>query len=214
MKTLEQLQTERGELLDELRSNYNTTNCDGILKKINSLDSEITKIKTKELLTEVNRQQKVKREFAQQAWECEQPTEDITCNDGSIHKVKAKKYPILASMQYLRLTFMGNLLTKISINRHNFDMFKIDYSTTPKTYTRPANFEEFLKLNSIRVNDITEEEYVLFSQQLKEANNTLKNAIKEYDEMRGKLDTSGMQNLGLVGQSHINLYEYTPKTGK
>jgi len=209
MRNLQQLETER----QELRAQINTaTKLEPILAKLKTNEVEIQKLKTIKLLQNVNRTQERKRALALQAWECEQPSEDITCNDGSLHKVKAKKYPKLASLQYLRLTYKDGAYTEMCINGENFYMVKSKYEyNKPTEYTRPATFLEFLELNSIQAEDITNEQFSEFSQKLNEANEELKKAIEIYSQKRNKLNVYQFQNIGLVSQSNEHLYKYEAK---
>jgi len=209
MKNLQQLETER----QELRAQINTaTKLEPILRKLKANEVEIQKLKAIELLRNINATQERKRNLALKAWECEQPSEDITCNDGSLHKVKAKKYPILASVQYLGLTFKDGTITEMRINGEKFYMVKSkdDYNK-PTIHTRPETFAEFLELNSILAQDITSEQFAEFSQKLKEANDQLEKAIKLYSQQREELKVYRMQNIGLVSQQNKHLYIYEAK---
>jgi hypothetical protein len=209
MKNLQQLETER----QELRAQINTaTKLEPILVKLKANEVEIQKLKAIELLRNVNATQERKRILAIQAWNCEQPSEDITCNDGSLHKVKAKKYPILASIKYLSLTYKDGVTTEMRINGERFYMVKSKYEyNKPTEYTRPATFLEFLELNSIQAEDITAEQFSEFSQKLNEANKELEKAIEIYDKKRKELNVYQMQHIGLVNQQNKHLYIYEAK---
>lgn len=212
MKNLKQLETEKSDLLNKLRNDFSLKNNETILTKLKANEVEIQKLKTIELLRNVNATQERKRNLALKAWECEQPSEDITCNDGTLHKVKAKKYPIIASIQYLRLTYKDGVTTEICLNGEKFYMVKSEYEyNKPTEYTRPATFLEFLELNSIQAGDITAEQFYEFSQKLKEANEQLEKAIELYNQQREKLNVYKMQNIGLVNQQNKHLYIYEAK---
>jgi len=212
MKTLEILETEKSELLSKLRIDYSLKDSESIMAKLKANEVEIQKLKTAELLRNVNSTQERKRAIALKAWECEQPTEDITCNDGSLHKVKAKKYPILASVPYLSLTYKDGTTTEMRINGEKIYMVKSKYEyNKPTEYTRPETFAEFLEINNIQAQDITSEQFAEFSEKLKQANEELEKAIEIYSQKRNELNVHTMQNIGLVSQQNKHLYIYEAK---
>jgi len=209
MKNLQQLEAERKELHAKLDIHNNPM---PIVRKLKENEKQIIAIKAAALLAEVNRKQAKKRELALIAWECEQPTEDITTADGSLHKVKAKKYPKLAAVQYLRLSFKEGRTTILNINGEEFRMFKTKHEYgKPTEYTRPATFAEFLEFNSIEAQEITSEQFAEFSQKLDEATEELKRAIAKYDLERDKIGCYRMQYIGLVNQSSAHLYTYNAR---
>lgn len=209
MKTIEQLNQERKALIDTLGTSTERKN---VFEQINAIDAEIRKLNQLGLLDRVNKEQSQKRAMALQAWEAEQPTEDITTNDGSLHKVKAKKYPKLAAIPYFRAQFKDGILFEISTGRETFQMYRTKYEYgKPNTYTRPETFNDFLDLNGIQPETITIDAYLDFENKLNEANKALEDAIKEYENKRNELKVYKFQNIGLVEQSNTHLYKYTPK---
>lgn len=209
MKTLEQLNQERRELIEKL--DFSDTRPE-IVKQIRENEAQTSNVRITQMLKDVNGTQARKRELARQAFECEQPTEDITTADGSLHKVKAKKYPKLASVQYLRMNFKDGRTTELNINGERFQMFRTKHEYNKDTqYTRPDTFADFLKLNSIQPADITREAFDTFAQKLDEANTELKKAIEKYDQTRQTIDCYMMQNIGLVSQNNTHVYIYEAK---
>jgi len=210
MKTLNELQADKIELIHKLCESKNPAD---ILKNIKIIEAQIAELKTKELLTKVNAEQGKKRELARLAWEAEQPTEDITTNDGSLHKVKSKKYPKLSAIPYVRIDFKDGYTTQLNINGEKFSMYKTQYEyQKPTKYTRPATFLEFLQLNSIESENIDGEDFAQFAKKLNEANSELEKAIETYKQAREKLNVSQMQYIGLVSQQDAHLYIYEAKT--
>lgn len=127
MKNLQQLEDERRQLFLNMDNEKNFSDRSTWVKKLKENERQTGILKSERMLAEVNRKQAQLREYAKQVWECEQPTEDITTADGSLHKVKAKKYPKLAALQYLRLTFKDGVTTDISVNGEKFQMVKSKY---------------------------------------------------------------------------------------
>jgi hypothetical protein len=212
MENLEKLKAERSELLNKYTISADADHIDLLLVEIKRIDTKIQDIKQLQLLEMVNGEQSRKRDLAKLVWDCEQPSEDITCNDGSLHKVKAKKYPKIQALQYARLKFEDGHLIEINANGHRFAMYKQKYEyKQPTTYTRPETFSEFLELNGIEAQDITPEAFAQFAQKLTQANEVLEKAIKEYDIVRSNLKTCQMQYIGLVSQSNKHLYIYEAK---
>lgn len=211
MKNLQELETERKELHAQLDVRNNPM---PIVAKLKENERQATILKTAKMLADVNSAQARKRELAAIAWECEQPTEDITTADGSLHKIKAKKYPKLAAVKYLYLSFKDGTTTELNINGEKFYMVRSKYEyNKPTEYTRPSSFAEFLELNNIQAQDISAEQFATFTQKLEEANAELKKAIEKYDLERKNLDVYQMQHIGLVAQNSAHLYTYRAKTG-
>ena len=104
-------------------------------------EREIKEVRISQKLNNVNREQSLKREAALLAWEAEQPTEDITTADGSLHKVKARKYPKLAAIQYVRIKFQDGLTTEINVGGNRFYMFSTKHEyNKPTEDTMPDTF--------------------------------------------------------------------------
>lgn len=197
--------------LSELREQLNAENHKEVLQKIKEVRAQIDTHKRTELLTRVNAKYNRLRDMARQAWECEQPTEDITNSDGSFHKTKVKKYPKIAALQYASASWKDGLLHEIRINGERFQMHatKHEYGK-PTIYTRPATFEDFLTLNSLPHGEITLEQYEEMSAKLTALNQQLEDAIKSYSNGIDALNIHSFNYWGLVGQSNKHVYEYTP----
>lgn len=216
MKTLETLQTELNGLLTELRNpaNYQKNKEDGLLDKIRAVEAEIKGLKRVQLLENVNRDQNKLRELARLVYDCEQPTEDITTNDGDFHKTKVKKYPKLAALaasEYIRATWKDGYITEIKSGRNTFYMFKTAYNYgQPTQYTKFETFEAFLNQNSIMIEPLTIEQFNETCAKLEAANNLLDEQIKAYEQTREALNISGLSYWGLMGQQSTHLYKYTP----
>jgi len=212
MKTLDQLETEKRELFVQMDKEDNFKNRMKWVDKLKENEQQQNTLKRARLLDNVNREQARKREFALQAWEAEQITEDITCNDGSLHKVKAKKYPKLASIDYIRIEFKDGRATELKINGERFQMFRVKYEYNKSNeYTRPETFEDFLKLNCIQPKDLTMDEFNEFAEKLNEANEVVKKAIEDYNNKRESIGCFQMQHIGLVTQQNTHFYTYEPK---
>lgn len=206
-QTKEQLISEKNALLAKLNGN----NHDEIFALLKTNENALKDIARAELLRQVNSKETRLRELARQAYECEQPTEDITCTDGSFHKTKVKKYPKIAALQYASATWENNKITRLTINGERFNMFQSKYEYGKETtYTRPETFADFLKLNNIAPADITIEQYNEICDKLNVLNEQLKQDIEKYKTGLQSLNYSSLNYWGLIGQHNVNLYEYIP----
>ncbi len=206
--TKEQLQEQKRLLVAKLndRSNLKT-----VLASIHKIDAEIKELDKARLIKDVNSKYSRLREYALMAFECEQPTEDITANDGSFHKTKVKKYPKIAALPYASATWENGRFVTIRINGEKFQMYKVNYEYGKEnTYTRPATFSEFLDLNVIPEQDITIDQYNEMSEKLADLNAQLKKDIETYNNGLKALNYSSFNYWGLIGQHNVHLYEYTP----
>lgn len=206
-KTKEQLTAEKNELIAKLGAN----NHNEIFALLKVNETALKEIGKSELLKQVNNKYTRLREIARQAFECEQPTEDITCSDGSFHKTKVKKYPKLAGLQYASAKWENNRITRLTINGERFTMYQAKYEYNKKTeYTRPATFAEFLALNSISPADITLQQYNDICEKLTALNEQLKKDIAKYQQGLESLNYHSLNYWGLIGQHDLHCYEYTP----
>ena len=205
MKTVQELQRE----MQSLRLDLSAENYEETVRQMQEIDRQIKTVKVTELLNNVNSKQKRTREAAAQAWECEQPIEDITTNTGDFHKVKIKKYPKLEALKYVSAKFENGFLYVLHINGEKFTMYEKKYngSDTP-TYTRPASFADFLKLNHIAPADITSEQFTEISNTIKEANEELKKQIEEYSRKMDNLNAYSLECYNLISKKAEYVYTY------
>lgn len=201
MNTIEQLQATNRELMQDIPANLN---------KIRANDEKIKQLKRSELLTRVNNDQRRKREIALLVWNCEQPDHDITCNDGSFHSTKVKKYPNLQSLQYARAKWEEGHLTVISVSSEKFNMYHAKYEyNKPTVYTRPESFEEFLKLNNIMLADMTLDQLNDIEQRNQQAIDEYKKAIEKFDKTKAELNLYSLSSWGLFSQRNAgHVYEF------
>lgn len=207
-------QNKKAALLDErsrLHAELNYQNGDTIIPLLKENERQLKALERAAMLERVNGKYARLRELARQAYECEQPTEDITTSDGSFHKTKVKKYPKIAALEYAYGLFKDGLLQEIRINGEKFQMYSTKYEyNKPDEHTRPATFAEFLELNSIPQADITEQQYTELCDKLNALNTELRANIEKYKAGLNALDVHLFNYWGLIGQSNMHLYEYTP----
>jgi chaperonin cofactor prefoldin len=208
MKTKQQLQDE----LRNLHNNMNAENFKQVLPKIKAIETQLREVEKAELLRNVNGKYTRLRELARQAFECEQPTEDITTADGSFHKTKVKKYEKLSLLPYGRATWKDGRITAININGEKFNMLREKYEyNKPTEYTRPSTFGEFLELNNIPAQEITLAEFQELNDNLNKANEELNAAIEKYSSQCKKLNVSSYQYWGLINQDNTHTYKYSTR---
>lgn len=205
--TKEQLLAEKKELCNKLDANTHKE----VLLLLKENEIAIKELDKIDLIKKVNSKYSRLREIALQAYECEQPTEDITTNDGTFHKTKVKKYPKIAALQYASAKWEDNRITSFRINGEQFYMYATKHEYNKDTvYTRPATFSEFLALNNIPEQDITIEQYNTMSEKLKQLNDKLQKDIEDYKNGLESLKISSLSYRGLAGQHNVYLYEYLP----
>jgi hypothetical protein len=212
--TIESLQEEKKQLISQLIGNRATPEGDKILESIRAIEVKIKAMQRKQLLTNVNREQAQKRELAALVYSAEQPLADITNADGTFHATKVKKYPILAQLaanHYGRATWRDERLTTIKAGREEFTMYhaKSEYNQ-PTQYTRPETFEDFLSLNGIAAQDITEQQYNELTEAAEANNKKLEEAIEAHSREQKRLNLYFYSTLGLFEQSragHVYKFE-------
>jgi hypothetical protein len=207
MRTKEQVKQEQNAIHAQLeRENFET-----LMPKLKSLENELKEIERAELLSQVNAGQSRLRELARQAYECEQPGEDITCTDGSFHKTKIKKYPKIAALQYASASWEDGKLLRLRINGEKFEMYRTKYEYgKPNEYTRPGTFADFLELNNIMPEPLTMDGYLAMCSKLEAANAELDAAIENYRNKLTGLQIHSFSYWRLVSQSNTHLHKYAP----
>lgn len=214
MKTKEELKAEQRKLIDSVK--FRNEEYKLIKPRLNEIEKEINDININELVNNINAKQARIRALAKQVWDCETPKEDVTTIDGSFHKTKVKKYPVLNQLNssgYIIGKFHDGLLLEINNQGHVFRMYVVEFKgyNEPNEYIRPATFEDFLKLNNVMVQDITVEEYKAFAGKLQELNTKLDHAIEAYEHGRKELNVSLLSYFGMVDQRNLHVYKYEPK---
>jgi len=208
MKNLQQLKEEKRELVNQLR--IDGSDEQKLFARIKHLETQIKDAERIELLQRVNMEQARKRELAIIAWECEQPTEDVTTDNGSLHKTKVRKYPKLAASGCYHVEWKDGRITELKIGGERFTMHRTKYEYgKPNQYTRPASFNDFLELNSIMQKDLTIEEFNEAAQKVEDANREVKAQMEAY---KRKIETLGIYSLshfGLFGQNAEHFYTYS-----
>lgn len=209
METLQELKDKKNELINDWRKSPILESKS--YSEIKDIEIKIKNLERKKMIDEVNAKQTRLRELALQAYECEQPAEDVTTNDGYFHKTRVKKYPKLAALQYARAEVKDGKITEVRINGERFQMFstKHEYGK-PTEYTRPGTFEDFLRLNCIMVEDLTVEKFNELSKELQKANDKLHKEIEAYRQTRSILEIHKFQHWGLISQNAEHLYTYSP----
>jgi len=206
------MNTQIEQLKKEISNLVNGNLTEEKLTKVREIEAQILDIRIKSRLNEVNAEQKRKRELALLAYNAEQPETDITTNECKFHLVKVKKYPNLAALPYCTAKFKDGKYIELTLNGHTFYMFRTKHEyNKPTEYTRPATFEDFLKLNSITERDIYMIEFKEMLEANEKINNEFKEAVKKFDSQKKELEMYFFSHIGLFKQSNAgHIYEYTP----
>lgn len=210
MNTIEEVREKRNELLSELRKETNLKRGNKIMSSLKELEQKENELRAQKLVDDVNRKQERLRELARKVWECELPSVDITCADGSFHKTRVKAYPKLAALEYARGEWRDGRLKEIRTNGECFTMYRAQYEYGKDTeYTPFETFADFLEFHGIMPEPITMEQYTAMETALNDAKDKVKAAMKEYDDTINGLNTYQWQHVGLVGQSNEHFYTHT-----
>ena len=203
MKTIEQLKDQHDELLTKLRNEWTQEGADELLQAIHNNEAEQKRLKIAAKLEAVNREQSRLREEARIIYQVEDVPAEVACNDGTRHMTRVKKYPVLNSLEYARLTF--NKAGKLEAVKTGLKTWQlIAYNQTE----RPA-FEEFLELNSVQPADITPEELSAVIKENERLNAEFKAACEKFSEGKDKARLSTYAHIGLFQQhSAGHNYEY------
>ena len=211
---LDQLTKEKNRLIDLFRETNIKTRIDELLPQIKEVEAKIKVIKISEMINKQNAKYSRLREFAKQAWEAEQPAEDITTDSGYFHKTKVKKYPKIAALQYAHAKFKDGKLLELTINGERFNMYISKYEYNKETeYTRPETFNAFLSLNSIPAETFTIEMFKDVSEKINALNTEIEKHIENYKNELEKLKVHSLNYWGLVRQDNAKFYQYTPNSG-
>jgi len=204
MKTIEQLKDQHDELLTKLRNEWTQEGADELLQAIHNNEAEQKRLKIAAKLEAVNRDQSRLREQARIIYKVEDVPAEVACNDGTRHMTRVKKYPVLNSLEYARLTF--NKAGKLEAVKTGLKTWQlIAYNQTE----RPATFEEFLELNSVQPADITPEELSAVIKENERLNAEFKAACEKFSEGKSNAKISTYANLGLFQQRNAgHNYEY------
>lgn len=201
---LEQLKTQHAQLIEQLRADRFSDNADNIVEQLRANEQEQKRLKILARLEAVNRDQAKLREQARIIYQIEEVPEEVICNDGTPHATKVKKYPVLRSLEYVRVTF--NKAGKIETVKTGLKTWQLlPYNQNE----RPETFEDFLKLNSIQPADITPEELSAVIEENKRINAEFKKACEKFSEDKDALKIHLYSYLGLFTQhSAGHNYEY------
>jgi len=210
--TIETLKQDNQSLINQLRGGLNKKEYEPILAAIRANEAKLKTLQREQLIANINKDHQTKRERALKAFNCEIPSEDITCNDGSWHKVKVKKYPNIAALQYSSGMFKDGLLLYIRVDGHKFELYRESYNDkSVKEYTRVQSFEDFLSLNHIMPKDITIEEYNELNAKLEALNAKIKEQIEQFEQEIKNLNVYTFDVFGFLEQSKKTFYTYSGK---
>lgn len=201
---IEELKTQHDELLTKLRNEWTQEGADELLQAIHNNEAEQKRLKIAAKLEAVNRDQSRLREEARIIYQVEDVPAEVACNDGTRHMTRVKKYPVLNSLEYARLTFnKDGKLEAVKTGLKTWQL--IAYNQTE----RPATFEEFLELNSVQPADITPEELSAVIKENERLNAEFKAACEKFSEGKSNAKISTYANLGLFQQRNAgHNYEY------
>jgi hypothetical protein len=200
---LESLKNEISKLRNELCGSFELRS--DIISQIRNLEKEIKEENKKLFLSYFNKQHQQKRDLAKIIFDIEEiDINDIT-NDRKVNKQKIKKYPNYFKIEHCYIEIWQNLVYSFNYKGEKFRLYYYDGSEQK----RIINFEELLKINSIQSKDITLKEYNKILNDLKKAEDKLKNEIQKYNDF--KQNYYFLNNAELLNQKSESIYFITQK---
>lgn len=208
---IENLRIEKTNLTNQLRGNMQERKESGIFERIKEIQKEIKELEFLRLIQEKNAKYSRLRQTARQVFESERPDINIFTNEGYIHKTKGKKYPKLNALQYASFQFKNGFLVSARVNGEKFNLCKTIYkSGEPDKFEYYQTFEEFLKENSIPVNDFTSEDLKQVGEKLNQLNSALQSEIEKYKQGLKSVDSYNLEFWGLLNRRQEYLYLSEP----
>lgn len=195
---LENLKNEISKLRNELSGSFELRS--DIISQIRDVEKEIKEEEKKIFLSNFNKQHQQKRDLAKIIFDIEEiDINDIT-NDRKVNKQKIKKYPNFFKLEYCYFDIWKNLVHGVNYKGEKFKL----YYYHEGEQKRISNFEELLKINSIQSKDLTLKEYNKILNDLKKAEEKLKNEIQKYNDF--KKDYYFLNNAELLSQQSETIY--------
>ena len=200
---LETLKNEIQNLRDQLTGSLESRS--ELISQIRDLEQQIKEENKKLFLSNFNKQHQQKRDLAKLIFDIEKiDINDIT-SDRKVNKQKLKKYPNYFNLDHCHIEIWQNLVYSFSYKGEKFRLYYYDGSEQK----RILNFDELLRINSIQPKDITLKEYNKILNDLKKAEDKLKNEIQKYNDF--KQNFYFLSNAELLNQKSETVYFMSQK---
>lgn len=200
---LETLKNEIQNLRDQLTGSLESRS--ELISQIRDLEQQIKEENKKLFLSNFNKQHQQKRDLAKLIFDIEKiDINDIT-SDRKVNKQKLKKYPNYFNLDHCYIEIWQNLVYSFSYKGEKFRLYYYDGSEQK----RILNFDELLRINSIQPKDITLKEYNKILNDLKKAEDKLKNEIQKYNDF--KQNFYFLSNAELLNQKSETVYFMSQK---
>lgn len=199
-----------------LNQDFSLENYKRLSKKIDTLKEEKRVINISKKLDKLNADYKAKREFLKDFLKITLPVEDITNQDGTIHKTKIKKYPELQN--FIDKYDIRTMYYSFKINKYcviysrkfttDFDIVtRGKYSDSEED--KYLNFEEILQRNSIRSKNLTLKQFFSLESKLIEERKKIEKAVEKYEQKLKNLQFSKLRSEELISENRRGSF-YTP----
>ena len=200
---LESLKNEIQNLRNQLNGSLESKS--EIISQIRDFEKQIKEENKKLFLSNFNKKHQQKRDLAKIIFEIEKiDINDIT-NDFKVNKQKLKKYPNYFKLEYCYFEIWQGLVNAIKYKGEKFHLYYYDGSEKK----RILNFDELLRINSIQPKELTLKEYNKILNDLKKAEDKLKNEIQKYNDF--KQDYYFLNNAELLNQKSETVYFMSQK---
>ncbi len=150
----------------------------------------------------------------QRIFDLDLPTIDITCQDGTIHGTKGKKYPELMKLQEdtwtIYMEYKDGVYESITVEGKKVRLMQPVYKTGEDTTYKPfAVFEEFCDFNGVSTKDISVKKALSNIEKIKAESEKMKKLMERYSDKISSLDGYRLNTIGALYQSSRNVYAYS-----
>ena len=209
------LETRLEEKLKSLLSELNETDfatpdktIEGLLEQIRAVERKIALQKVTLIVENTNRIHAGRRVVMREIMDLPQPSFDWFTNDMHLHKGKKKQCPEWWAFQeqynaYF-VNYYGNLRIKANHGREEYDWGRKEGDTI----TPFADFADACKYNKIIPEPLELEEVLFRLKSMNDANDAVRESIRQYDLAKHTADFTQLQDMGLLNQSPTHLYTY------
>lgn len=212
-KQIEELNsTAEKELLNQ---DFSLDNYKRLSKKIDALKEEKRVINISKKLDRLNADYKAKREFLKDFLKITLPVEDVTNQDGTIHKTKIKKYPEL--QKFIEKYDVRTMYYSLKISKYcviDSREFTTDFDIVTRgkhsdsEEDKYLNFEELLQRNSIRPKNLTLKQFLSLESRLFKERKKIEETVKKYKQSLNSLQFDTLRQEKLIGntyQTHLEM---------
>ena len=205
----EQIDTLNSSITKEVESqDFNLDNYKRLSKKIDALKEEKRVFNIGKKLERLNKKYQDKREILKEFLTICLPIEDITNVDGSIHKTKINKHPILKAffekhdIKNVHFSHKADKYTGFYSRNLGTDFDIIESGKYAEKEHNYLTFEELLKRNSIRAKNLSLRQFLSLESKLLKEREKIENLTNKYRKTLDSLQFSKLESEKLITTSY------------